>query len=64
MGDQSPNWSIRTHTRGEYYSGLYRRAFMLKSSAENYVSKIVIGSQIAVRVKPTDPETSIVAVDE
>jgi hypothetical protein len=54
---------VYTYTyQGEYYSGLYRRAFMLKSSAENYVSKIVIGSQIAVRVKPTDPETSIVAV--
>ena len=50
--------------KGEYYSGLYRKAFMLKSSAENYVSKVVIGSQIAVRVKPADPETSVVAIDE
>jgi hypothetical protein len=50
--------------KGEYYSGLYRKPFMLKSSAESYVSKILIGSQIAVRVKPNDPETSVVAVDE
>jgi hypothetical protein len=48
---------------GEYYSGVHTKAFMLKSSAE-YVSKIHIGSQIPVRVKPTDPETSVVAVDE
>lgn len=49
---------------GEYYSGVHTKAFMLKSSAQDYVSKIHIGSQIAVRVKPTDPETSVVAVDE
>jgi hypothetical protein len=49
---------------GEYYSGVHTKAFMLKSSAEDYVSKIHIGSQIPVRVKPTDPETSVVAVDE
>ena len=50
--------------KGESYSGLHRKAFMLKTSAESYVSKIVIGSQIAVRVKPADPENSVVAVDE
>jgi len=49
---------------GEYYSGIHRKAFMLRSSAENYVSQIHIGSQIPVRVKPTGPETSVVAVDE
>ena len=49
---------------GEYYSGVHTKAFMLKSSAEEYVSRIHIGSQIAVRVKPTDPQTSVVAVDE
>jgi hypothetical protein len=36
----------------------------LKSSAEDYVSQVHIGSQIAVRVKPTQPETSVAAVDE
>ena len=50
--------------QGEYYSGVHRKAFMLRGSAEDYVSQIVIGSQIAVRVKPTQPETSVVAVDE
>jgi hypothetical protein len=49
---------------GEYYSGVHTKAFMLKSSAADYVSEIHIGSQIAVRVKPTDPETSVVAVDK
>ena|SRR5438552_10369453 len=50
--------------KGEYYSGVHRKAFMLTSSAEDYVSQIHVGSQIAVRVKPTHPETSVVAVDE
>ena len=50
--------------KGEYYSGVHRKAFMLKSSAEDYVSQILTGSQIAVRVKLTHPETSVVAVDE
>ena len=50
--------------KGEYYSGIHRKAFMLRSSAENYVSQIHIGSQIPVRVKPTGPETSVVSVDE
>lgn len=50
--------------KGGYYSGVHRKAFMLRSSAEDYVSRILIGSQIPVRVKPTHPETSVVAVDE
>lgn len=50
--------------KGEYYSGVHRKAFMLRHSAEDYVSRIVIGSQIGVRIKPTQPETSVVAVDE
>lgn len=50
--------------KGGYYSGVHRKAFILRGSAENYASQIVIGSQIAVRVKPTQPETSVVAVDE
>ena len=50
--------------KGEYYSGVHTRAFMVRSSAEDYISRIHIGSQIPVRVKPTDPVTSVVAVDE
>ena len=49
---------------GEYYSGVHRKAFILKSSAENYVAQIHIGAQIAVRIKPTQQETSVVAVEE
>ena len=49
--------------KGEYYSGVHRKAFMLRGSAEDYVSRITIGSQIAVRVKPTQTETSVVDVD-
>ena len=50
--------------KGEYYSGVHRKAFMARSSAEDYVSRIHIGSQIPVRVKPTDAATSVIAVDE
>ena len=50
--------------KGEYYSGVHTKAFMLRSSAEDYVSRIHIGSQIPVRVKPADAVTSVVAVDE
>jgi hypothetical protein len=48
---------------GEYYSGVHRTAFMLRSSAEEWVARISVGSQITVRVNPTQPETSVVAVD-
>jgi len=45
---------------GEYYSGIYRKAFILRSSAEDYVGRFPIGAQIPVRVKPTQPEISVV----
>jgi hypothetical protein len=52
-----------THN-GQYYSGVHRKAFMLRSSAEDYVAQRQVGEQIPVRVNPTQPETSVVAVDD
>jgi hypothetical protein len=46
--------------KGEYYSGVHRKAFVLRSSAEDYVGQIPIGAEIPVRVKPTQPEASVV----
>jgi hypothetical protein len=46
--------------KGEYYSGLHTKAFILKGSAEDYVGQIPIGAEIPVRVKPTHPEASVV----
>jgi|SRR6185312_16965131 len=53
---------IYTH-KGEYYSGVHRKAFMLRDSAEDYAARRLVGEVIAVRVNPTQPETSVVAVD-
>jgi hypothetical protein len=52
-----------THN-GEYYAGVHRKPFMLRSSAESYVAECQVGEEIAVRVNPTQPEASIVAVDD
>jgi hypothetical protein len=46
--------------KGEYYSGVHTKAFVLKSSAEDYVGHIVVGAEIPVRVKPAQPEVSVV----
>jgi hypothetical protein len=43
---------------GEYYSGVHRTPFMLRSSAEYYVNQIVVGAQIGVRIKPTQTSFS------
>lgn len=52
-----------TH-KGEYYSGIHRKAFMLRSSAQDYTARHLIGEVIAVRVNPAEPEISIVAIDD
>jgi hypothetical protein len=52
-----------TH-QGGYYAGVHRKPFMLRRSAEDYVAQYQIGQEIPVRVNPTQPETSIVAVDD
>jgi hypothetical protein len=50
--------------KGGYYAGIHRKPFMLRGSAENYVAQRQVGEEIAVRVNPTQPEASIVAVDD
>jgi hypothetical protein len=44
---------------GHYYSGQHNKGFLLKSSAEDYVGRFVVGTQIGVRVKPLQPEKSV-----
>jgi hypothetical protein len=44
---------------GGYFSGQQRKPFMLRSSAENHVLEFPPGSNIAVRVKPEEPEISV-----
>ncbi len=46
--------------KGEYYSGVDTKAFMLRSSAEEYAGQFPAGADIPVRVNPAKPEISIV----
>jgi len=45
---------------GERYSGTNKKPFFSKHSAEDYISHFVAGTEFDVRVKPDDPEVSIV----
>ena len=45
---------------GDYYSGVHKTAFVLRSSAEDYVSHFAVGNQIGVRVDPSQPGKSVV----
>ena len=45
---------------GEYYAGVHTKAFMLRSSAENYAGRFPAGTVIPVRVNPTKPDISVV----
>jgi hypothetical protein len=46
--------------KGEYYSGVHAKAFMLRSSAEEYAGQFPTGAEIPVRVNPTQPEISVI----
>ena len=46
--------------KGEHYSGVYRKAFMLQSSAEEYAGQLPTRAELPVRVNPTQPEISVV----
>ena len=50
--------------RGEYYSGIHREPFLLRSSAEDYASRFVVGSDLTVRVDPERPDISFVSRDD
>jgi len=44
---------------GEYYSGVYRKAFLSSGSAKAYIDQFVLGTEIYLRVNPTQPKTSV-----
>jgi hypothetical protein len=44
---------------GEYYSGIYKKPFVLRGSAQDYVNLIIVGGQMRVRVNPSQPEESV-----
>jgi hypothetical protein len=52
-----------THN-GEYCSGMHREPFLLSDSAKNYAERFPEGGEFIVRVKPREPETSIVCDDD
>jgi hypothetical protein len=47
--------------QGRFFSGGYRKPFILHNSAKRYVAVLLKGTHIIVRVKPGQPETSIVS---
>ena len=49
---------------GSYFSGMYRRGFILRSSAEDYAALFPADSDVVIRLKPGEPETSIIRDDD
>ena len=45
---------------GSYFSAIHRKPFLLHASAQDYAAQFPTGSDIIARVKPGQPETSIV----
>ena len=45
---------------GERYSGTNKKPFLSHDSAEEYIRHFAPGTEFTVRVKPDDPEVSIV----
>ena len=45
---------------GIFYDGVDTKPFCLLSSAQNYASHFAVGDSLIVRVKPGEPETSVV----
>jgi len=45
--------------KGEYYSGVHRKAFLSRDSATDYVNQFVLGAEIYLRINPAQPETSL-----
>ncbi len=45
---------------GGFYGGVDTKPFCLESSAKNYASHFAKGDDLLVRVKPGEPETSVV----
>jgi hypothetical protein len=49
---------------GSYFSGIQRKPFLLRGSAEDYASRFPSASDVLVRVKPGEPEVSIVCDED
>jgi hypothetical protein len=47
-------------SNGEHYSGKNKKPFLFSVNAEIYISDFPPGTEFTVRVKPNDPEVSIV----
>jgi hypothetical protein len=49
---------------GQRYGGDYEEPFITLSSAEEYVSQFPVGSNLRVRVKPADLQTSFLCDED
>lgn len=47
-----------------YFAGIHRKPFMSRDSAEAYAAKFPPGSKIIARVRPGEPETSLVCDED
>jgi hypothetical protein len=45
---------------GGYFAGTYERPFLLQSSAEDYAARFWQGSQLIIRLKPAQPQTTAI----
>jgi hypothetical protein len=43
---------------------MHRRGFILRSSAEDYAARFPADSDVVIRLKPGEPETSIIRDDD
>ena len=46
------------------YTGLHKRAFILQGSVELYLALFRQGTEISIRLKPSDPVTSLVLEED
>jgi len=50
--------------KGELYTGIHEEPFLLAGSLTDYVERFAEGRTIVVRVKPGNPEVSLVCEDD
>ncbi|MGO8797217.1 MAG: DUF3592 domain-containing protein [Candidatus Sulfotelmatobacter sp.] len=60
LGRQSIELVYSYRFQGELYTGDHEQSFVLGRSLPDYVKRFGKGSRLAVRVKPEDPEVSVV----
>jgi hypothetical protein len=54
-----------TYTQqGEYFTGMHREPCILNGSAEEYVARFPAGGDVIIRVKPGEPDVSVVCDDD